>query len=484
MTSDDGVYPSSSQKLGLIEPEPVWIHHAGVVASDILRTAYIDGVPDSTPDTTDIDPTLDQHLIIGDTLLELKGFLAMLQVHDIVRSDAWVKFQSDMMDQATFWDSLGAFVPVNTLVTPVLDSDACPVGEEPYSEATGNTDGFCLATPQDPTDGSVNEFTHLIDLTRMPSGTWWAASAFSDGRDIRVTDTANNHLPFDLIEYDSTAKTGLLVVKRTQAEGGPSAVRVWNGNSAATAVPVCSAYGRYNAYDGAWRGFWPSGRGTDRTQFVQAMTSVGTPVTVTTGSPVGSEATNYDNASGTNQYSSVTTNETSDNKVPASGTFTLMASAVRSEGPHEDMVLLSVQDASSRSGTLLHTRPSSTPARLTNRNTYGSEATAGNSATIVPTTAWLQAGTTFGNNTRISYVDANTGSSSTNQTTIVLSALDTIVIAAETGDAFVRGFNGQISLVGLHTVGRGTAWLNYWNKSLTQSTFWGTWVWNASSTQL
>ena len=168
MTSDDGVSPSSSQKLGLIEPEPVWIHHAGVVASDILRTAYIDGVPDSTPDTTDIDPVLDEHLIIGDTLLELKGFLAMVQVHDIVRSDAWVKFQSDMMDQATFWDSLGAFVPVNTLVTPVLDIDACPTGEDPYSEATGDTDGYCQETPQDPTDGSVNEFTHLIDLTRMP----------------------------------------------------------------------------------------------------------------------------------------------------------------------------------------------------------------------------------------------------------------------------------------------------------------------------
>lgn len=484
-TSFDGGSDDQSVVIGTTEPQPVWIHHAGVVASDTSRTAYVEGVA-GTPNTATTDPLLDSKLLAGNTIFAPNGHVAMLQVHDTARSAAWIKFQNDMMDQATFWGTFGAFVLVNTIVPPVLDTDACPTGPVSQTE-TGTTAGYVLLDPTDPTDGSVNDFSLLIDLTLLPT-LWWdevdASGSNVEGIDIRATKTDNTIIPFDLIEFDESARTGLGIIKLTQGEGGPSSIRLWAGNASSITVNPCNAYGRYSAYDAAWRGFWPSGSGTDRTQFVQAMTSVGSPSSLTTGSPVGSEATNYDNASGTNQYASVALNETGDNKVPSSGTFTLMASAVRSEGPHEDMVLLSVQDASSRSGTLLHTRPSSTPARLTNRNAYGSEATAGNSATITPTTAWFQAGTTFGNNTRISYVDANTGSSSTNQTTLVLSDLDTIVIGAETGDSFLRGFNGQISLVGLHTVGRGTAWLNYWNKSLTQSTFWTVNVWTADLTAL
>lgn len=484
-TAFDGGSDDTALKVGVLEPRPVWIHHAGVVVSDSERIAYVEGLG-GTANTATTSPVL-LNAIAGSTGFPANGDVAMLQIHTIARSAAWLKFQNDMMDQALFWGTFGAFVTVNTLVTPVLDTDACPTGPVPQTE-TGTTAGYVLLDPTDPTDGSVNDFSMLIDLTLLPT-LWWdevddAVGSGLDGLDIRATLTDNTIIPFDLIEIDEANRTGLGVIKLTQGEGGPSSIRLWAGNASAITVNPCNAYGRYSAYDAAWRGFWPSGSGTDRTQFVQAMTSVGSPASVALGSPVGSEATNYDNASGTNQYSSVTLNETGDNKVPSSGTFTLMASAVRSEGPNEDMVLMSVQDASSRSGTLLHTRPSSTPARLTNRNAYGSEATAGNSATIVPTTAWFQAGTTFGNNTRISYVDANTGSSSTNQTTLTLSDLDTIVIGAETGDSFLRGFNGQISLVGLHTVGRGTAWLNYWNKSLTQSTFWTVNSWTADPTAL
>ncbi len=470
---------------GSTEPLNTWLHYAGVVTSDSSREAYVEGTASGSPETSTVNPLLDNDLFVGANSTNMfQGHVSMLQVHDIARSAAWIKFQNDMMDQALFWGAFGAFQTVNTIVAPVLDTDACPAGPVPQTE-TGSTDGYATLTPTDPTDGSVNDFSLLIDLNKMPAGWWTAVStAGLSGLDIRATLADNTIIPFDLIEINVAGTTGLGAIKLTQGEGGPTLIRLWAGNSSAITVDPCNNYGRYNAYDAAWRGFWPSGSGTDRTQFVQAMTSVGTPVTLTGGSPVSSTATNYDNASGTNQYASVTTNETSDNKVPASGTFTLMASAVRSTGPHEDMVLLTVQDASTSSATVLHTRPSSTPARMTNRNPYGSEATAGNSATIVPTTAWFQAGTTFGNNTRISYVDANTGSSSSSQATVELSNLDTIVIGAESGASFMRGFNGQISLVGLHTVGRGTAWLNYWNKSLTQSTFWTVGVWVVDSTAL
>ena len=151
---------------------------------------------------------------------------------------------------------------------------------------------------------------------------------------------------------------------------------------------------------------------------------------------------------------------------------------------HEDVVIAGVQSATNRSAALLHTRPSSTPARLSTRNSFGSDAAAGNTATIDPETFWFQAGTAFGNHTRISYVDDNSGSSSSNQTTILMNNLDTIVIGAESASTFIRGFYGHISLVGLHTVARGTAWLNYWNTSLTQGTFWGVGSWVSDSTEL
>ena len=475
-TAFDGGSDDTAVKLGTTEPRPVWIHHAGVVVSDTSRIAYVEGLG-GTANTATTSPTL-LHLIAGATLFPANGHVAMLQVHTIARDAVWINYQHDMLDQSTFWGTIGAFQLQNTITPPTLDTDACPSGQVAYTEAVANTAGYAVATAADPTDGSVNDFTHLVDLTLMPAG-WWAATALSSGQDIRVTDVSNNHLPFDLIEFDDVAETGLLVFKRTEAEGGPLAVRVWVGNASATAVPVCSAYGRYLAYDTDWRGFWPSGSGTDRTQYLNAMTSVGTPTVGTINSPVGSPATTYDNDLSTAQYATAT------NKVPTAGPFTIMASVVHPAGQvHKDVVISSVQDTTSRSGVLLRTRPSSTPARLTTRNPFGSEASAANTETIVATTEWFQAGTAFGNHTRISYVNANTGSSSGGQATIVLSGLDTIVIGAEMGTPFVRGFYGDISLVGLHTKGRGEDWLNYWNKSLDQATFWGTWVWNASSTQL
>ena len=61
---------------------------------------------------------------------------------------------------------------------------------------------------------------------------------------------------------------------------------------------------------------------------------------------------------------------------------------------------------------------------------------------------------------------------------------DTIIIGAELATTPTRGMDATISLVGLHATPRGSAWLKYWNKSLTQASFWTIGAWVADPTAL
>lgn len=468
-TSDTG--SGEAQSSFSVDPDLAWVHHAGVVVGDTERHAYVEGIGKGS-NTTDLSPIVDD-LIIGDNFVHPNGWESMIQIHTTARNDAWVEYQAAMLDQPTFWGTIGAFVLVNTIPEDALLTTACPTGSVPQTEA-GTTDGYALITPTDPSDGSVIKFSHLIDLSILPAS-WWSAvsSAGLDGVDIRATDIGNNFLPFDLIEINVTDSTGLAVVRQTQADGSPTGIRIWAGNSSAITVDVCNLYGQYLAYDSLWRGFWPDGGTDDRTQYQNDLTGVGSPSAISAGSPLGSSATTYSNATGTSQYAIAT------NLVPSENPLTLMASIVKPAGSiHTDSVIMAVQDASNLAGVFLKTRPSSTPARMVTRNAFGTEGAAGYSGSIVATSNWFQAGTSFGNHTRIAYADTLSGSSSSPQTTIIVNNLDTIIIGAENASTPIRGMDATISLAGLHATPRGTAWLKYWNKSLTQGTFWtvGSWV--------
>lgn len=457
-----------------------WRHHTGVVPDDDSRSAYTDGVTTTkvTESTADLGPTMTD-LHIGDLTWHPQGHLAMVQIHTAARNDAWIEYQGAMMDQSTFWGTVGEFVLVNTVTPDTLLTSACPTGNVPQTEV-GTWDGYQLLTPVDPSDGSVVKFTHLYDLSQC-DGTWWtqAVARGKAGDDIRATDTNNVIIPIDVIEYNESLSTGLVAIRKTQAKGSPQAIRLWVGNATAVTLDVCNATGRYTAYDADWRGFWPSGTGTDRTQYLNVMTATGSPSTTTGGSPVSSDATVYDNASSTAMYSTAT------NNVPTGSPITVMASVVKPAGSiHTDSVIMSVQDSDSQSGVLMKTRPSTTPARTVTRNAFGTEAWSGYSGTIVATTAWFQAGTAYGDSTRLAYADANAGSSSSSQSTIILNSLDRIMIGAEYATTHVRGMDATISLCGVHAVARGEAWLNYWNKSLTQATFWTVGGWVADPTAL
>lgn len=473
ISSFAGVSIESGQATGSTEPTGAWIHHAGVVASDTSRTAYVEGTP-GTPNTGTINATLDDDLFVGANGFDIKGLVAMLQVHTTARSDDWISYQNDMMDQVTFWGTIGAFVLVNTIVAPTLDITACPSGITTPTETGNNWVGYGEATPSDPVSGSVSKFSHLIDLADQ-NASWW--SAVTVKTEIRATDENNVFLPLDVIEFDKSGSTGLAVVRKTQSIGSPSVIRLWVGGTQAT-IDKCATYGQYNAYDPEWYGFWPAGSGNDRTQWLNHMTTVGSPTVVEAESPVGGQATLFDNSLSTDQYATATAN------VPATVPYTLTASAKRPSGDaHEDLVLAAVQSSTTHSAAILHTRPSTSPARLTTRNQVGSEQTAGNSAVVAINSYWFQSGIAFGDNSRVVSVDTG-GTSQSGQGVAVVEGINTIVIGADILGTASRGFKGHITLVGLHIEGRGNDWRDYWNASLTQSSFWGTWTWTAESSSL
>lgn len=475
-TAFDGGSDDTAQKLGSSEPRPVWIHHAGVVVSDTSRIAYVEGLG-GTPNTATTSPTL-LHAIAGATGFAAQGHVAMLQIHTIARDADWIDYQNAMLDQVTFWGTIGDFQLINTIVEPTLDLTACPSGFVDPTEV-GTWSGYGEATPTDPVSGSVSQFSHLVDLDDQ-NASWWSAVATAAliGLDIRATDENNVFIPFDLIEIDVAGTTGLGVVRMTQPIGSPRPIRLWVGNSSAVTVDACSKYGQYSAYDEDWYGFWPAGSGNDRTQWLNHMTSVGSPTVVEAESPVGGQATLFDNSLSTTMYATTTVN------VPATVPYTLTASAKRPSGDiHEDLVLAAVQSSTTHAAALLHTRPSSSPARLTTRNQVGSEQTAGNSATVAINSYWFQAGIAFGDNSRVVAVDTG-GTSQSGQGVAVVEGIDTIVIGADILGTPSRGFKGHITLVGLHIDPRGNDWRDYWNASLTQSSFWGTWTWTAESNSL
>ncbi len=467
IASFDGGSEDAKDVIGSTTPLNVWIQHAHVIASNTSRTPYVEGVSGVANTVLD-DPDMDEDFFVGSNGAHMNGNLAMLQVHDVVRDAVWIKYQNDMLDQLLFWGTIGSFVLVNTIVEPTLDATACPSSFVDPTEV-GSWENYAVATPPDPVSGSVSQFSHLIDLSAMPTA-WW--TAVEGEKDIRATNAENVFLPLDVIEFvdNGTSGTGLAVVRSTQSIGSPSEIRLWVGNASAVVVDKCSRYGQYSAYDPEWYGFWPAGSGNDRTQWLNHMTSVGSPTIVAADSPVGWQSTLFDNDPSTTMYATTTVN------VPATVPYTLTASAKRPSGDiHEDLVLAAVQSSTTHAGAFLHTRPSSSPARLTTRNRVGSEQTAGNSATVAIASYWFQAGIAFGNNSRVVSVGTG-GTSQSGQGVAVVEGIDTIVIGADILGTVSRGFKGHLALIGLHIEGRGDDWRDYWNAQLDQSTFWGTWV--------
>lgn len=120
---------------------------------------------------------------------------------------------------------------------------------------------YASATPAAAGD-DYDDFSLFIDLSTLPTS-WWDVVRF-DGGDIRPTTSTNTFLPFDLLEFNKTDKTGVLVVK-SDISGSPTEIRIYAGNPLTTAPSPAQALGRHNAYDANVLAFYPDGASMDRT---------------------------------------------------------------------------------------------------------------------------------------------------------------------------------------------------------------------------
>jgi hypothetical protein len=188
--------------------------------------------------------------------------------------------------------SPGASITTGTITCTVTDSTSrvgSAVASTSVTDASPTWTGFVTATPAAAT-AALTGFYAPIDLSRFPTA-WWDLVTV-DGRDIRCTLADNTPLPRDLVLFNRTAKTGLLVVKFNHATT-PPAIRVHAGAANATAPGDADTYGRHNTYASDVRGYWPLGSGEDRTGYNNDMTLAGGAVSATVPGPF-SVATAYD----------------------------------------------------------------------------------------------------------------------------------------------------------------------------------------------
>lgn len=407
------------------------------------------------------DPTVADLNIGGVT-----GLFAMVAFHTTNRASSWLKYQGEMFDdQSAFWGSFGAFQTVNTPPSESLNATQCPSGITTPSE-TGSWDGYDTWTPAAAPTQSLLRMSHIIDLSNASAG-WWANVVDQD--DIRVTDTNDNPLPFDVIEFDDTAQTGLMIVRQTQASSGASSFRVWSGNASAITVGACAEYGRYLAYDNSWVAFWPYGSGTDRCQNLVSLTAQGGLTVDATGGPTGHQCTIFNSTTELQQYLHGST--TALTSVP----LTVMASAKRFAAVNfEDSILAEIVDSSSSAAAQLHTSASSSPMRFTTRSAGGGQVSAGNNSTVNVDTWFHAHGFAKGGNTRQVLVDGG-GTTQTQQTSITPTSLDTIRIGGTDGAGSpARLFGGRLAYVAFHAAVRSPAWHAYWDSMMDQATFWST----------
>lgn len=127
----------------------------------------------------------------------------------------------------------------------------------------GVCNGYAEATPTvAPSQAlSASAGAEVIDLSFLPAE-WWAL-VNDTGSNIRVTDSDNNFIAFDLALFDKGDETGQIWLNRALPLT-PTAVRCWVCNQNVSKFPLGAPFGQYNAYPPWLLAIWPRGIGPSR----------------------------------------------------------------------------------------------------------------------------------------------------------------------------------------------------------------------------
>lgn len=328
------------------------------------------------------------------------------------------------------------------------------------------TSGYAWSIPMLPS-ASQTDWSFFVDLSRLPAD-WWALPQ-ADGDDIRPSTSANVALPFDLIEFNKTNKTGFLVLKRTQSLI-PQHIRIWAGSSIATAPNPSDPLGRYNAYDSGFLAFYPLGGGDDRTSNALDLTMTGSPTVGGVTGPIGNTGTNYN---GSTQYGQSLGGFT--DNVP----ITLMGWG-RHDTSAADMTLIGVNFTNNGATNSLNN--SSRVRTFASTNRLGAETgdNAGGFSNAITSNSHLDGqfmhfACRFTSAVqRIAVMDGNYGQSGSNTTSRTMNDIDSIIVGAVSRlTPTTEFFDGTLSLLQVHNVDRVSAYIAYQKAMQNQLAFWG-----------
>jgi len=100
--------------------------------------------------------------------------------------------------------------------------------------------------------GDLTDFTIPIDMDDLGTGHDFWATVISTGADIRFTkNDGTTELAYELVDIDTTAKTGEIHVNfaGTLSSTADTTIRMYYGNSGASAYAEDATYGSQNAWD-------------------------------------------------------------------------------------------------------------------------------------------------------------------------------------------------------------------------------------------
>lgn len=175
-----------------------------------------------------------------------------------------------------------------TLADPIVEiiggeivltiDDATPTGYEAIEAAFADLDGYSAivgALEIDPVnigrsfilnggkEGFIADGVESINLAGLPDE-WWE-NTNETGGNIRVRTAGNLGIPFDLIAFNRTEKTGCIIVRRP-IYAVPEPLRLWVCDFNLATYPPGHPFGQYNAYPPWMLTAWPSGTGPNRTR--------------------------------------------------------------------------------------------------------------------------------------------------------------------------------------------------------------------------
>lgn len=335
--------------------------------------------------------------------------------------------------------------------------------------STSNWSGYDEQSLTNP-GSALTDFPLLIDVSTLSSD--WKSEVQSDGADIRLTKGDDTELPYDLIDwvYNAGAPTGLIRVKwsGTMASSGTQNVRVWAGYTGGTAVAydATETYGSDNAYDSSREAYWPNGCTTDRTSNGWDGSAQGG---VSAGGATGKigNATDYD---GSDDYADITGSTSAD--FMGTGAFTF-GGWIEFQGSSSLLSAMSI--GRSFRQIYIHSRNSGADIAVYRDKVHGGKELLG----TLPS-GWAHVVGTYDGSTLRLYIDGTEDSNVSDTFSLSSAANTTWKLGAGADSSGV--WDGLLNEMFLDTVARSADWIaQEYAQSDSQSTFWGTWAWTASS---